>query len=144
MCRALGMNAKRSGRWPAGGLEQPAISSAATQNACSLRARLFVNGFVIPAYCILTRPYCKSFGGLCSKSVHDDDEQPRHPEDQAIGEGATRDLRQRVAQDAEDERPDYGSHHRSAPTGERCAANHGRRDDVELVAIGQIGFALSL
>ena len=71
---------------------------------------------------------------------HDDDES----DDEPIVERRARDLRQRVAQHAEDERPEHRADDRSAAARQAGPADDGRRNDIQLVAGCEIGFSLPL
>ena len=66
------------------------------------------------------------------------------PDDQPIVERRAGNLRQRVAQHAEDQRAEHRAHHRAAAAGQAGAADDRRGDDIQLVAGREIGLALAL
>src|SRR4029450_1987789 len=64
-------------------------------------------------------PLSSLYTRAAGQPIHDDSQQHGDAEDEPIGECAAGNLRQRVAQDAEDERAQHRAHHRGAASGKR-------------------------
>src|SRR5262245_24281584 len=93
---------------------------------------------------MIAAPPTVLLASLQQELVHhhnDDDDQSYN---QTIIKRSAGDLRQRVAQHAENERPEHGSDHRSAAARQAGAADDGRCNDIEFVAGREIGLTLTL
>ena len=76
--------------------------------------------------------------------IHDHDHDDHQTHDQSIVERRAGNLRQRVSQHAENQRAEHRADDRPAPAGEARAADDRRGNDIQLVAVCQIGFRLPL
>ena len=81
---------------------------------------------------------------LQQQLIHHDNHDDHESDDEPIVERRARNLRECVAQHAENERAEHRAHDRAAAAGQARAADDRRGNDVQLVARGQIRLALPL